>query len=1169
MTGPGGEMPFLDHLEELRRRILRSLGALVAAFGIGLWLVQRFQLVILLKAPIAPYLPDGKLTFTSPTEPLMIVFKLGFVVGLVLASPVLIYQAWAFLAPALYDKERRVLVPALVAGLGLFLVGAALGYLLVVPQALRVFFSFQADALQPMITYDNWFSFVLQIVLALGISFELPLVIIILAALGLVTPAGLGRFRRYAVVLAFIAGAVLSPGADILSMLMMTVPLLLLYELGVAGAAIIQRRRALPPALGLLVVALLIGAPARAWAQGVPQPGVQRVQDTTRAPPQPTGQALDTAQARRLGLPTQPSHQFAPEDSAYRSLLDRQGYAITRYRADSATIRADDRQLQLNDAAMVERDGATMEADSITYLERACMLEARGDPKLFNEGQVLVGDGLRYDTCRRRGVVRQALTNFQEGSTVWFLRGDIAKDSLDNRIFAGQGNVTSCDLPVPHYHFAARELKWISNTVFVARPVVLYIQDVPVLWLPFIFQDLTPGRHSGLLIPQVGFSDIVRPSEGYQRQIANLGYYWATNDYMDLTGKVDWFSRRYVSLGLLMNYRWLDRFMTGRLGVEQIWQSGGGRSTIYNWAHQQQFNLSTSLNMSLGYVTNTTVINNNAVDPLLNTQQVSSQANFNRRFRWGSVTLGANRRQNISDGSYTQQLPTFSISPKPVTLGGNSTWSPGFLFTRDEAIDQVAGTVRFVGPDGTLDSVEARRDRHLTSARLDTPFRFGGFNWANTVLLTDQAETGQDTVIVREPDNGTPDPSDSVDVVRIVSGDFRSEFNWDTGFNLPFIFRGTWKIQPTIGVTNVTSGPFALRNRHTNGDWVVQGKRAQFSVSMTPTFFAFFPGLIPGLSRIRHSVNPLVTFSYAPAASVPRAYAEAVAGPGGQLQLSSQPQQLLTVALNQNFEAKGRPVPGDTLGTQTRKFRLLSLQTSPFSYDFERARQPGQSGWVTQAITNSLLSDLLPGFNLGFRTDLWRGVAGSDTVQFKPFVDNLNANFSISAATVRTILGGLGLVHGNQPLGGQGSGINRPGQGTTMANPGTRQMGVNAGFNNAPSSLFGTQRAFNASFSVTLQRYRETSYPAPLVKPEDQLNLQYSVGFSPTRFWALQWTAQYNATRGRFESQSVKLERELHEWRAGFSFTKNANGNFAFFFSVFLTDLPDLRYDYQQTTFED
>ena len=207
MTGSPGEMPFLDHLEELRWRILRSLGAVVIGFGTGLWVVQQFQLVNLLKQPIAPYLTGagGKLIVTSPTEPVMIVFKLGFLVGLVLASPIILWQLWAFLAPALYAREKRALVPALFVGLLLFLTGAAVAYVFVVPQALKVLFSFQTEAIQPFITYDNYFDFVLQVVLALGISFELPLVIIILAWLEVISAAepgpvpavrGGGRLRR-------------------------------------------------------------------------------------------------------------------------------------------------------------------------------------------------------------------------------------------------------------------------------------------------------------------------------------------------------------------------------------------------------------------------------------------------------------------------------------------------------------------------------------------------------------------------------------------------------------------------------------------------------------------------------------------------------------------------------------------------------------------------------------------------------------------------------------------------------------------------------------------------------------------------------------------------------------------------------------------------------------
>src|SRR3954465_6102195 len=272
MTGASGEMPFLDHLEELRLRILRSLGAVVVGCAIGLWAVQRFQLVSLLKEPIAPYLTGGKLVVTSPTEPVMIVFKLGLMVGLILASPVILWQTWAFLAPALYAREKRALVPSLFIGLVLFLTGMVLAYLFVVPQALRVLFSFQTEAIAPFITYDAYFGFVLQVTLALGLSFELPLIIIILSWLGVVGPTELNRFRRYAIVLAFIAGAVLSPGADVLSMIMMTLPLLLLYEVGFAGSLIIhrprRRRAAREPlaggTIGLLLLLCLVGTRAEA-----------------------------------------------------------------------------------------------------------------------------------------------------------------------------------------------------------------------------------------------------------------------------------------------------------------------------------------------------------------------------------------------------------------------------------------------------------------------------------------------------------------------------------------------------------------------------------------------------------------------------------------------------------------------------------------------------------------------------------------------------------------------------------------------------------------------------------------------------------------------------------------------------------------------------------------
>ncbi len=236
-------MPFLDHLEELRSRLVKAVIALVAAVGAGIWIVSQFRLVDILQAPITPLLDGRHLVIHSPTEPFMIVLQLGFIVGLVLASPVLIWQLWAFLAPALHDREKRAIVPALFAGLVLFLTGAVLSFIYLVPSALRVLLGFQAGTFDLLITYREYFAFVLQVVLAMGISAELPLVIVMLAVLGIVTPAMLHRFRRFAVVLSFAGGAILSPGTDVFSMMMMSIPLLILYEVGFAGAWIVHRRR--------------------------------------------------------------------------------------------------------------------------------------------------------------------------------------------------------------------------------------------------------------------------------------------------------------------------------------------------------------------------------------------------------------------------------------------------------------------------------------------------------------------------------------------------------------------------------------------------------------------------------------------------------------------------------------------------------------------------------------------------------------------------------------------------------------------------------------------------------------------------------------------------------------------------------------------------------------
>jgi hypothetical protein len=736
----------------------------------------------------------------------------------------------------------------------------------------------------------------------------------------------------------------------------------------------------------------------------------------------------------------------------------------------------------------------------------------------------------------------------------------VAQDSSSSRIYAGSSDITSCDLPTPHYHFAARQMKWISRTVMVARPVTLYVRDVPILWLPFIFQDMRPGRHSGILIPQFGINDLVRPTRGYNRQVTNVGYYWAPNDYLDFTGRLDWFANRYVQYGVTGQYRWLDRFIAGTVGFNEQRQVGGGSGLALRWDHRQNFDLSTSLNLDFNYASNTTVVRQNAIDPLQNTQQISSSLNFSKRYGWGTLTLGGNRRQDITDGSVQQLLPAVTVSPAPLALGSNITWSPGLSLTNNTTSNPERDSLFQLLPGGGIDTIAVDAGTRVTALNFDTPVRFGSFNWQNSFQVTDETSDGRDSVTVLVDDPSTPDPADSIIVRRVFPGDFQSTLDWDTGINLPILFRGSWKLQPSLGIANTTSGPFALRNRSTGGAWVQQGKRFRLGVSATPTLFAFFPGIGP-LQRIRHSLSPVITYGFEPAADVPEEFARAVAVPGQPLQLRSLARQTLTVGLSQTFEGKRRPEGSDTSSANAPKMRLLSISTSAISYDFEQAKQPGRTGWATQSITNSFLSDLVPGFNLSLSHDLWRGQAGSDTSDFDPFLQRVDASFGISSNTLRAI-GSIFGLGGKQPEGARRRDEEVP---SYIAQSGRRTRPGSFYSTSQIPLRSGTGRAFSASFNYSLTRTRPVPGAAP---PPETQNLGMTTNFSPTPFWSLSWSTQYDITNGTFESHVVRLERDLHEWRAGFNFVKNPNGTFAIYFSIYLTDLPDLKFDYDQTTFE-
>ncbi len=243
MARPESEMPFLDHLEELRWRLLWSVLALVICVFISFVLLVKLDIIGLLQVPIKPFLNGRKLVYTHPGDPFSIVLNASIALGVVLALPVIMWQVWTFVAPALYQHEKKVVVPVFAGAIGLFLGGASLCYFYALPLSLGFLIGFQSDSLEPMITASEYFSFAISMTLAFGAAFELPIVILALAALGVVTPQFLVRYRRHALVGCVVAATVLTPGDLVYASAMMAVPLYGLYEISIWLSWFVVRRR--------------------------------------------------------------------------------------------------------------------------------------------------------------------------------------------------------------------------------------------------------------------------------------------------------------------------------------------------------------------------------------------------------------------------------------------------------------------------------------------------------------------------------------------------------------------------------------------------------------------------------------------------------------------------------------------------------------------------------------------------------------------------------------------------------------------------------------------------------------------------------------------------------------------------------------------------------------
>jgi len=233
-------MPFLQHLEELRWRLIKSgLAVIVCAIPCGIFWEKIFDFVMLYPLHLADAKP--RIIYTEPTEAVILSFKIALSGGLILAAPVIFYQLWQFVSPGLYKNEKKFVLPTVIASTFFFIAGIAFSYV-TLPLVLRFLTGFAASRMEPFFKPKDYFGFILKITLSFGVVFELPVVSFVLSKIGLLTPGFLIRNFRYSTIIIFLLAAILTP-PDILSQLLLALPLLILYGISIAVAAVARKGR--------------------------------------------------------------------------------------------------------------------------------------------------------------------------------------------------------------------------------------------------------------------------------------------------------------------------------------------------------------------------------------------------------------------------------------------------------------------------------------------------------------------------------------------------------------------------------------------------------------------------------------------------------------------------------------------------------------------------------------------------------------------------------------------------------------------------------------------------------------------------------------------------------------------------------------------------------------
>lgn len=876
----------------------------------------------------------------------------------------------------------------------------------------------------------------------------------------------------------------------------------------------------------ILLTVWQIGQAAAAWAQ-TPADSVRTVQTLVDS----SGVAADSsatpvfeskADSIRYHIKQIQSQLVGSDSTSKIQKVAGKTVEIVDYQADSIYYEVDAKILKMQGNVGIRYQDLKLNAGRVNYFARRELLVAENDPVLFEGPDKIVGTRMAYNIRTREGQIDGGRSQFEDG----FYYGDRINKLDENTLLVRDGFYTTCDLEEPHYCFRSKRMKVVLKDKVIARPVVLYFGPVPVLAMPFYIFPIRTGRQSGFLTPKIGDNN----TDG--RYIENLGYYWATNEYMDLTGRISIRERTGLEVGADYVYVWRHH-LDGRLTVDYDWKIDSQDQSSTRWrlvgAHNQILGENFRLNANANFVSSKEYYKDTSDDQDERTEGLL-RSNLLLDKSWGQsrAKFASSYTHNLITDTKTAKLPemTFNYS------------RPNFLkFRRGSWLDRWSPSLSF--------SSRSSFDQTLTTR----PYGY--------------EDVQPDTTITREKNVTTTDWS----ALQSFSLSFSVKpqtFYW-LNLSLSTSLSDQWKKDHEEAVDD-SANVYTQEKRADNSHRLTPGN---LSLNANTAIYGIVQPRLGRLEAMRHTIRPSVSMSYRPGFY----FEDADYG----LDLEKKSQNLNSkfsvnsIRLANVFEAKVRED-----STRTRNIQL-------FTMDFSSSYTKSNDEWRFSDIQGSLNTRISAiSVNASTSYDPYDREFGTGTVSTnitgklserkvrgwfnsllgrepepQPRASVVDTTFQQQAALDTTQADSL--VALSEPAVADTLGL----QPTTPDSlPGDTQLGSRR--QPTPAGGMGESR-WDLSLTHSYRRTFELSDREDTVDRPPTSNLTATLKLRLTKNWDVTYRNYYNLTDKKTRTQTLDVKRDLHCWQASFSWTSRENGTWNYYFIVSIKKLPDVKVEHKES----